>query len=144
MQKMRRLVYAAITVLAGTSLALLPSSAFAADVDGSSYRYCANAYGFYDYTRDGSAAGYPKYDTSGVVAVRLNTTCGWIDGGVLQYTGYEYRAGVWRQIPWQEPWSNGFGDYSVKFNDVRDIRLRVCNIQVVDAADKISGCGVVS
>ncbi|GHE98454.1 hypothetical protein [Streptomyces fumanus] len=134
------------------ALALTPTAAqarAASTVAGFSYGDCYEAGGWYEYTADGQAGGYPKYDTDGSIEVIQYEDCNWIDKGILQYSGKKWQNGAWTTISWRQvpdPWVGGDGggpgeiDYFVDFNDVRDVRFRVCNVHdgIVD------GCGTVS
>ncbi|MEV6594922.1 hypothetical protein [Streptomyces acidicola] len=152
-ERSRRVSYLLATLGSATALALTPSAAgaqTASTVGGISYGECYEAYGWYEYTADGTAGGYPKYDTDGSIDVTKYDNCdSWVDKGILQYSGKKWQNGSWTSISWRQvpdPWVGGDGgapgeiDYFVDFQDVRDIRFRVCNVHdgIVD------GCGSVS
>lgn len=109
---------------------------------GFSYEGCNDIYGEYSWTADGPpVGGYQKYDTYGYADHTYYPSCdSWNDGpGAFQYTGYRYRSGTWSQIPWTKL-RDDTGTYSLEFNDVRDIRFRICNL----TDGKNTGCGVVN
>ncbi|MER6958178.1 hypothetical protein [Streptomyces sp. NPDC000618] len=151
-ERSRRVPYLLAALGSAMALALTPSAAGAqteSEVGGYSYGDCYEAYGWYEYTADGQAGGYPKYYTNGDIEVIQLEDCSWIDKGILQYSGKKWQNGSWTSISWRQlpdAWPGGDGggpgeiDYFVEFKDVRDIRLRVCNVHdgIVD------GCGSVT
>jgi hypothetical protein len=141
---MRKTIYSLITAAVGMALAILPSSASAdpvvveVEVSGVTYSDCYSANGWYEYEQTGSAGGYPKYRTKTQICVGPWEDCSsWVDDGILQYSGYQYRSGSWRQIEWKRAPQDAWGDYAVNLSDVRDIRFRVCNVTDGD----VGGCG---
>ncbi|MGP4091725.1 hypothetical protein [Streptomyces sp. KR55] len=149
MTRGRWVAYVLATLASATALALSPSAASAraaGDVWGLTFGDCYEADGWYEWTAAGSAGGYPKYNTDGVVTVGPWANCdSWIDGAVLLYSGKKWQGGSWTKIDWKKPpSSDGLGenetDYELKFSNVRDIRFKVCNVHdgIVD------GCATVS
>ncbi|MFD8237403.1 hypothetical protein ACFV20_36720, partial [Streptomyces sp. NPDC059696] len=142
----KKTAFAISSAVAITPLALLPAPAMAAELaelSGASYQRCWVAAGTYTYWQDGTRGGKPNYDTAGSAHIETEADCkSWVFDGELQYSGYEYRSGRWKEIKWQTAPEDDTpaGDYSyvLDLNDVRDIRLRVCNI---DMDYKVGGCG---
>lgn len=140
----KKAALAVTSLAAGITLALQPYAASAVTssmILGSSYEGCNEIEGDYDYVADGSAGGKVKYDTAGWAQHSYYGTCdSWNDGpGVFQYTGYRYRSGAWSQIAWTSL-RDSTGQYDLAFNDVRDIRFRICN----RTDGKITGCELVN
>jgi hypothetical protein len=141
----RKPTYAVLSAMIGTVLALLPTTASAngqtmVGVSGSSAYDCYFADGWYEYLKVGSAGGYPMYDTETVIDVGPWESCSWIDDGILQYSGKEYRSGSWRTIQWKRAPQDAWDNYTVNLSNVRDIRFKVCNVQ----NGVVGGCGPVS
>ncbi|MEV1078134.1 hypothetical protein AB0I98_07765 [Streptomyces sp. NPDC050211] len=141
------MAYGLAILASATALALTPSAATARatyQVWGITYGDCYDADGWYEWTADGSAGGYPKYDTDGVITVAPWANCdSWIDSAVLLYSGKKWQNGSWTTIGWKKPPSYGDEfetDYELKFNDVRDIRFKVCNVHdgITDGCDSVS------
>ncbi|WP_432042698.1 hypothetical protein [Streptomyces cadmiisoli] len=150
--KGRKVPYLLTTLASAAALALVPSAAGAQTagmVYGATYGDCYEAFGWYEWTADGSAGGYPKYDTDGSIEViQLENCNSWIDKGILQYSGKKWQNGGWTTLGWRQPpgfvGGDGSGpgeiDYFVDFKDVRDIRFRVCNVHdgIVDGCSSVS------
>ncbi|MEU0844682.1 hypothetical protein ABZ370_35115 [Streptomyces sp. NPDC005962] len=142
------MAYALATLASATALALSPSAAgaqVASDIGGRSYKDCYTADGWYEYETDGKGGDYPKYDTKGDLTVEQFLDCdSWVDKGIVQYSGKKWQGGAWATISWRQPESwkpvPGKIDYFLEFNDVRDIRFRVCNVH----DGTVDGCGSIS
>lgn len=148
MTSVRKLAYGLATLASATALALSPSAAVAratGTIAGHTYEDCYEAFGWYEWKADESGGGYPKYDTDGEVTVAWYRNCdSWLDGAVLQYSGKKWQGGSWTTFGWKNlpAYGHDVGEsfYSLKFNDVRDLRFKVCNVHngIED------GCGPVS